>query len=239
MQALILLGGKGTRLRALCADRPKALVPVAGHPFLEWQIEWLSRGGIRDIHLAAGHLARPLAEAAAAAPRRGPLTLAVEPEPLGTGGGLKFAELHLRSDPFLILNGDSLLPNLDFRALQAQPPEGALLTMAATFAADAGRFGTVRSDEHGRVTAFLEKAAAREGWINGGVYLARRALLDRIPAGRPVSLEHEVFPALCAEGKLAVFRAPPPLLDMGTPEGLEAMAAYLAAPAPSGPAGRA
>ena len=228
MQAIILLGGKGTRLQGLYPDRPKALVPIADRPFLEWQLEWLERHGVGDVHLAAGHLAHTIRAWVVSAPRTSTITVSVEPSPLGTGGGLAFVEPFIRTDPFLILNGDSLLPNLDFQALaNAGQTPGPLITMAITRIESAGRYGTVEFDAHKHVTAFREKAARSGGWINGGVYLARRPLLERIKPGKLVSLETDVFPALCAEGQLGVFPSAPPLLDMGTPDGIKAMERYL------------
>lgn len=228
MQAIILLGGKGTRLHGLYPDQPKALVPICGHPFLEWQLAWLERNGIRDAHLAAGHFAQAIRDWVAPTTLKSKVTISVEPHPLGTGGGLKFTEPFIRTDPFLILNGDSLLPNLDFQALaDASHTSGTLITLAVTRIEEAGRYGTVEFDARKRVTAFREKAARTGGWINGGVYLARRTLLTRINPGELVSLETDVFPALCAEGQLGVFSSKPPLLDMGTPDGIRVMERYL------------
>lgn len=236
MQAIILLGGKGTRLQSLYPDRPKALAPIAGRPFLEWQLAWLARHGIRDAHLAAGHLARGIRDWAATAGASNTITVSAEPSPLGTGGGLKFAEPFVRSDPFLILNGDSLMPNLDFHALaDAGQTPGTLITMAITRIESTGRYGTVEFDARKRVTAFHEKAARAEGWINGGVYLARQTLMGRIAPDNVISLETDVFPALCAEGRMGVFLSEPPLLDMGTPDGLLAMERYLRNPAAPNP----
>ena len=235
MQAIILLGGKGTRLQGLYPDQPKALAPIAGHPFLEWQLDWLARHGVCDVHLAAGHLAQAIRDWIALTPLKSKITISVEPYPLGTGGGLKYVEPFICTDPFLILNGDSLLPNLDFQALaDAGQTSGTLITLAITRIESAGRYGTVEFDARKRVTAFREKSARSGGWVNGGVYLARRPLLTRINQPSPkgygretpgelVSLETDVFPALCAEGQLGVFLAEPPLLDMGTPDGLPAM----------------
>ena len=236
MQAIILLGGKGTRLQGLYKDLPKALAPIAGRPFLQWQLEWLERHGIRDAHLAAGHLAQAIREWVAAAGRGNTIKVSIEPTPLGTGGGLKYVQPFIRTDPFLILNGDSLLPNLDFRALvdNGQTP-GALITLAVTRIESAGRYGTVEFDARKRVTAFREKAVRSGGWINGGVYLARGAQLERIKPGELVSLETDVFPALCVEGRLDVFPSAPPLLDMGTPDGIQAMERYLRNPATPNP----
>jgi len=231
MQAIILLGGKGTRLQGLFPDLPKALAPIAGRPFLQWQLEWLERHGIRDAHLAAGHLAQTIRDWVASTRPNGAITVSIEPAPLGTGGGLKYVEPFIRTDPFLILNGDSLLPNLDFQALldSGQTP-GTLITLAITRIESAGRYGTVEFDARKRVTAFREKAARTGGWINGGVYLARRTLFDRLKPNQAASLETDVFPALCAEGQLGVFASAPPLLDMGTPDGIQAMERYLRNP---------
>ena len=226
MQAVILCGGKGTRLSGMYPDRPKALVPVRGRPFLEWQLTWLARGGIGEVHLAAGHMAASLRkwldefQSRAAAPR---LTFSVEPLPLGTGGGLKFAEPWLRGDPVLVLNGDSLLPALDWAALAAAGDPAWSVVVAVTRITDAGRYGTVELDAHGRIRAFREKAEQQSGWVNGGVYRMARAVLARIPAGREYSLEQDLFPVLAAAGGIGAVPVAPPLLDMGTPEGLALM----------------
>jgi NDP-sugar pyrophosphorylase family protein len=273
VQAIILLGGKGTRLSRLFPDRPKALAPVAGKPFLQWQLAWLARRGVRAIHLAAGHLADRISawldEQATAASEGGrwevegadgkvggggdrgkggwwrvegggatldvgrsgsPLmvTLSVEPAPLGTGGGLKYVESHVCSDPFLVLNGDTLLPNLDLAALeQAHRQARPVATLAAARLRQTGRYGTIEVDKQNRIRAFLEKAERSEGLVNGGVYLAERSLLAAIEPGKTLSLETDIFPALAAQGRLQAFPVPPPLLDMGTPEGLAAMEQYL------------
>ena len=114
-QSIILLGGKGTRLAAQFPDRPKALVPVAGRPFLEWQFDWLKKNGLARVLLAAGHKADVLEKYLAARPADGlDIVLSREPDPRGTGGALKFVEPQLATDPVLVLNGDSLVPNLEF-----------------------------------------------------------------------------------------------------------------------------
>jgi NDP-sugar pyrophosphorylase family protein len=252
LQAVILCGGRGTRLSTLYADRPKALVPITGRPFLTWQLEWLARGGVTDVHLAAGHLADVLGAWLAEQARGQPeqvsgfkfqvssfwlrCTLSTEPAPLGTGGGLKFVEPHLVSDPFLVLNGDSLMPRLDFQALEKAHVEfskpwktAGAATLAVTRIAEAGRYGTVEFDAAQRITAFREKASRTEGFINGGVYLMDRGLLAAIESGKNISIEADTFPALAAAGRLQAAEFPPPLLDMGTPEGIRALEAFLAA----------
>lgn len=254
-QAIILCGGRGTRLSALYSDRPKILVPVAGRPFIEWQLEWLAQQGITEIHLAAGYKAEALRawlqarEQEAGGKEQEPevrgqegpifslrqsafsfsITISTEPSPLGTGGGLKYIEPWLRSDPFLVLNGDSLVPNLQLGGLQRNHIQnGRLVTIAATRIAQAGRYGTVEFDATGRITAFREKEIREGGWVNAGAYLVAKAILGEIPARQAVSLETGLFPDLARRGLIGAMPCPPPLLDMGTPDGIAAMEAYLA-----------
>ena len=236
-QAVILLGGKGTRIAERFPDRPKCLVPVAGRPFLEWQFDWLNQNGVVRILLAAGHMADVLeAYLAARKPDGLEIVLSREPRPLGTGGALKFVEPQLVSDPVLVVNGDSLTPKLDFSTLwktghgffhtveKKFPRCGKIL---ATPIENAGRYGTMEFDPDGFVTAFREKAERSAGFVNTGIYLLPREILAAIPAGQAVSLETEIFPALAAERRLVAIPIPPPLLDMGTPDGLAAMEAFL------------
>ncbi len=243
-QAVILLGGKGTRIAARFPDRPKCLVPVAGRPFLEWQFDGLKKNGIGQVLLAAGHLADVLAAYLAARESDGlDVVLSREPQPLGTGGALKFVEPQLATDPILVLNGDSLAPNLDFSTAWKKVFHGVEKTgeifhsvenifpqCGKLFVApieDPGRYGTVEFGADGFVTAFREKAERTGGFVNAGIYLLPREIVAAIPAGKAVSLETEIFPALVAQKRLFAVPAPPPLLDMGTPDGLAAMEAFL------------
>ena len=227
MQAIILCGGQGTRLQAICPDRPKVLAPVAGRPFIEWQVDWLRRGGVTAIHLAAGHLGEQIAAWAAGQPD---VTVSRETTPLGTAGALAAAAGQIGSDSFWVLNGDTLLPGLDFQGLEkgaAHRSKDWKLEVAVTRTENAGRFGTVAFDAARRITAFREKGAPDAGWINGGVYRVPRAALTAIGPARPGSLETAVFPALAAAGRLYALPTEPPLLDMGTAEGLAVMERYL------------
>jgi len=236
-QAVILLGGRGTRIAAQFPDCPKALVPVAGRPFLEWQFDWLKANGISRVMLAAGHLAEVLEHYLDARPADAlEIVLSREPNPLGTGGALKFVEPLLASDPVLVLNGDTLTPNLSFSTLwknlfhavenpaSAGPHCGKLFI---TPIEEAGPYGTVEFDADGFVTAFREKADRAAGFVNAGIYLLPREIIAAIPADRPVSIETEIFPSLAADRQLTALPCPPPLLDMGTPDGLAAMEKFL------------
>lgn len=229
--AILLLGGAGTRIASLYPGLPKALVPVAGRPFLEHQLLWLARNGLRRIHLAAGIKAGPLEDWLAAsrpADLRGlDITLSREPTPLGTGGALRHLLPILPGAPaFLSFNGDTLTPNLDLSA--TLPSDLSTAHLWAIPVPDATRYGTLEFDPATRrVTAFREKAASASGHVNAGIYLLPRALLETIPAGRPVSLETECLPRWAADGLLLAHPAPAPLLDMGTPDGLAEMERFL------------
>jgi NDP-sugar pyrophosphorylase family protein len=212
-------------LRTLYPDRPKALVPVGGRPFIAWLLDRLREQGVRRIHLAAGYRADQLVTWRNELPANDDLTVSIEPTPLGTGGGLRFAAEQVPGNELLVINGDSFLPGLDLRDWTAHA--SAWATLAVTHIEKAGRYGTVDFREDGRVTAFLEKADREAGWVNGGVYWMRRELLSRLPVTGACSLETDIFPSLAAEGKLAANRVEPPLLDMGTPEGLAAMERWL------------
>ncbi len=228
--AVLLVGGLGTRLRHLTADRPKALVNVAGRPFIEWQILALQEAGVDRIHLAAGYLAEQLEEWAARFRREGQAEISVEaePEPLGTGGGLQFAAKDLVGERLLVVNGDTLLPRLDLRGFLRQGrPGGATARMVVVESADAARFGTVRLREDGSVAAFIEKGRDGPGWINGGFYLLDRSALMAVKRPAPWSLETDWFPELAAAGQLIGVPAASPLLDMGTPEGFAEMERFL------------
>lgn len=227
MQAVILLGGKGTRLASLYPDRPKALVPVAGRPFIEWQVDWLQRGGVTDIHLAAGHMAEQIQEWAA---QQDQITVSQEPHPLGTGGALTCISSYLQDDHFLLVNGDTLLPNLDLNRMTRLATDDAKdwnLIIAVTRIESAGRFGTVEFDSTGLIHAFREKADRQAGWINGGVYWIPRLCLNNLKPNAFCSLETDLFPQWVSEQRLQACPSEPPLLDMGTPEGLEEMNVWL------------
>ncbi len=236
-------------MQSLYPNQPKALVPVNGKPFIERQIEWLRRGGITDIHLAAGFMGEQIEDWAA---RRNNITVAREPEPRGTGGALKYSESRIRTDPFLVVNGDTILPNLDFwnwppspqafsAAAGSEKPVGTLtahdsaqtrceweVVIAVVESENADRYGTVDFDPNGRVTSFREKTDTATGWINGGVYVMKKKVVQTLPPEQHSNLETDIFPALIAGNRLYARVTKPPLFDMGTPDGLKRLGEYFA-----------
>lgn len=216
--AVILCGGRGTRLQAVVSDRPKPLAEVAGRPFLELLMDYAAGFGFRRFVLCAGYMGEMIRDHFAS--RRLPYEVAVsiEKEPLDTAGAVKLAEPLIRSGRFLVMNGDSLV-RADLRAFEAfHDGRRPLASLAAARKEDASAFGTLEADAQGRLLAFREKAAAKSGLVNAGIYLFEREVLGLIPAGGKYSLERDLFPALAAKGAVNVFEVPGELIDIGTPE---------------------
>ena len=223
MQAIVLVGGEGTRLRPLTADVPKPAVTLVDRPFLAYAIEWLAAHGVTEVVLACGFLPDVLREALGDEERHAGVTItyATEPEPLGTAGAIRFAAEALGDrldDRFLALNGD-VLADLDLSALvRAHEERGASATIGLHPVEDSSAYGLVRCDEEGQVLEFLEKTGETvAGEINAGAYVLERSVLDLVPAGRAVSIEREVFPRLVGEG-LCGLLLEGYWMDIGTPE---------------------
>ncbi len=222
MQAVVLVGGEGTRLRPLTYGTPKPMVPLFGVPFLERSLSRLKHAGIDDVILAAGYLPAAITEHFGDGGRLGMrITYVVEAEPLGTAGALKNVERHIRG-PFFVLNGD-VLTNLDLSAMLASHRKaGGVGTLHLIRVEDPSAFGCVVHDASGRVSAFVEKPpreTAPTDEINAGTYLLEREVLDVIPAGRMVSIERETFPELIAAGRaLYAYTTNDYWLDIGRPE---------------------
>lgn len=218
--AVILAGGRGTRLGDATRETPKPLLPVAGRPFLEYLIENLRRFGIHRIVLSVGYLGDAIATHFGDGSRYGvSIETFTEREPLGTGGALRLAAGDLQG-PFLAVNGDTLF-DLNYLDL-ARLVEGgsALAALALRQVPAAAPFGNVQLDGF-TVTGFREKSESGPGIVNGGVYAMRREALERLPAGG-LSLERDLFPALASDRRLAGKVYGGFFLDIGSPESLEA-----------------
>lgn len=229
VDAIILAGGRGTRLQSVVSDLPKPLAPVNGRPFLDYQLELLARSGrVRRVVLATGHLSHKIEAHYAAHPPPLPVMVVVETELLGTGGGLANALPATESRQILALNGDSLfrwtLPPL-MSALDGVGEGGAALALVQVD--DLSRYGGVDL-QNDRVTAFREKQPEKKpGLINAGVYLFDRATLSALPKGQVISLERDLFPRLASEGRLAAAVYQSDFIDIGLPETYAAAASIL------------
>ena len=224
-EAVLLVGGQGTRLRPLTINTPKPMLPVAGVPFTVHQITRARDAGVTRIVLATSYRADIFQAFMDDADLGIEVVIATEDEPLGTGGAIRHALPHLTSgpdDPVLIFNGD-ILTGLDIAGLVvAHQHAQADVSLYLTPVEDPRAYGLVPMDESGRVTAFLEKPTTPEeivtNLINAGCYVFRRSIIDTIPAGRPVSVERETFPGLLTAGaQVRGFVDEGYWLDLGTP----------------------
>jgi mannose-1-phosphate guanylyltransferase len=234
MQAVILAGGEGTRLRPLTLTRPKPAMTLVDRPFIRYMIDWVARHGVTEVVIACGFgsdaVQAAIGEQSGATAR---IEYVEELEPLGTAGPLRLAaDRGLLDDRFLVLNGD-VLADLDVGALmRAHAEYGATATLALYPVEDPSNYGLVRRaggprrpggapvTAGGEVVGFLEKPTPDEvdtDEISAGAYVVERGVVDLIPPGRMVSIEREVFPQLAGQG-LYGHRLEGYWMDVGTPE---------------------
>ena len=220
MQALILAGGEGTRLRPLTSTVPKPVVPLVDRPFISYMLDWLRSHGVQEVVLSCGFLAAGVRDVLGDGAGFGVrLRYVEEPRPLGTGGALKYAE-DLLDERFLMLNGD-VLTDFDLGAqLARHRATGARATLALSPVEDPWNYGLVRTDASGAVTGFVEKPGRDQidtDTISAGVYVLERSVLELLDPGAPASIERDVFPRLVGAG-LFGHVAEGYWLDIGTPE---------------------
>lgn len=218
LPALILAGGLGTRLRAVVPDQQKVLAPVGTRPFLTYVLDQLADAGIQTAVLCTGHLAGQLEENLGDQYGSIRLKYSRELSPLGTAGAIRLALAFVGSADAFVLNGDSHC-RVDFAALTASHRQhGAAATIALARMADTSRFGRVELADGDAIADFTEKAATSgPGWVNAGIYLLNRDVIESIPADTPASLERDVFPKLIGRG-LFGYRSTGQLWDIGVPD---------------------
>jgi mannose-1-phosphate guanylyltransferase len=222
LQAIVLVGGEGTRLRPLTDSVPKPALTLVDRPFLAYMIEWLGSHGVTEAVLACGFLPDQLREALGEGEHAGvALTYVVEPDRRGTAGAIRFAAEAIGDrldDRFLALNGD-VLTDLDLTALLSSHEErGARATIGLYGVEDSSAYGLVDCDAAGAVVDFTEKTGeAVPGQVNAGAYVLERSVLDLIPPGRECSIEREVFPRLVGDG-LCALHLSGYWMDIGIPE---------------------
>lgn len=225
MQALILAGGFGTRLRPLTLNTPKPVVPLVGRPMLTYQLEILKYAGISDVILSLNYQPDKIREVIGDGADYGvQVRYVVEPEPLGTAGAVKFAEEFI-TDTTVILNGDNLI-NLDVHALiQYHKEKQAQMTVVLETIENPSNYGLVEIDDENRIVNFLEKPKPEEieniqtRTVNAGTYVLEPEILDLIPPNTNYSFEYGVFPELLKQrGKLFAFVTDSYWLDVGTPQ---------------------
>jgi mannose-1-phosphate guanylyltransferase len=222
MQALILAGGKGTRLRPLTVYTPKPVVPVCNRPFLLYQLDTLRRAGVTDVTLSLSYQPHKIEEQLGDGSDFGvKISYTFEPQPLGTAGAYKFAEDLIR-EPTVVFNGD-IVTDLDLRAaIREHNERGAIATLVLAPVENPSVYGVVETGGDGRVRSFSEKPRADEvsvNTINAGTYILDPSVLDLIPAGESRSFEYDIFPDLLRRGERFCAHVPTGAywIDIGTP----------------------
>jgi len=216
MDAIILAGGFGTRLRSVVSDLPKPMAPIDGRPFLDYLLNHVSQWQVGHVILATGHLHEKIKAHYGEAYKNLKLSYSVEREPLGTGGCIKRALTQAASRHVLILNGDTFF-DVDINTmLQRHQEYGADLTIALKPMRDLSRYGVVRFEDS-RITSFEEKKEVPFGHINGGVYLARKDLFARFNMPEAFSLEQDFLKRHIADLNIRAFLSDTYFIDIGVP----------------------
>jgi mannose-1-phosphate guanylyltransferase len=221
MQALVLAGGEGTRLRPLTYTTPKPVMPLAGRPFLSFMLDWLRVHGVDEVILSCGFMSDDVRQVLGDIYNGMRLRYVVEDEPLGTAGPVRLAyDEGLLGERLLVLNGD-VLTDLDLTSeIDLHEHTNARVTLALYPVQDTASYGVVPIARDGQVEAFLEKTGtdAPTNLVNAGAYVLEREVVEKlIPAGRPVSFEREVFPRLVGR-RLYGHVSSGYWMDIGTPE---------------------
>ena len=225
LDVFVIAGGLGTRIGSVLGDTPKLLAPISGRPYLAYLLDWLRRFGAKRIVLGLGHRAQAVVDFLdrnASGYADLDIVTVVEPRPLGTAGAIRFARGNLRSDPVLIMNGDSFAAADLCAFVEQHRRTEAKATLLCVEVDDAGRYGRVDIGNDGRIRGFVEKDPHFHGAspISAGVYLFSAALLDEIAEGNAASLEREVF-GVAPAGSFGAFAGRFAFIDIGTPESLE------------------
>jgi len=218
-EAMILVGGKGERLRSVINNTPKPMAEVSEKPFLEWLILFLKKKGIRRVVLCSGYMAEAIEAYFGDGTKLGVKILySVDPFPLGTGGAIIYALNHIQSKNFLVLNGDSFCQfNLN-HFYKFHLEKKAKASILLTKASDCSRFGSVNINNCDEIISFIEKSNIKcKGLINAGVYILEADLMLHFPQGQAISIEKEIFPRLIGCG-LYAFTIEGVFCDIGTPE---------------------
>lgn len=227
-EALVLAGGFGTRLSGVISSIPKPMAPVNGRPFLEYLLDYLSYNGINHVILSTGHLSDVIAGHFGNSYKEMKLSYSVETKPLGTGGALFAALDHISTDQILVLNGDTLFKADIGQLSDTHRLKDADISIALRYADDVGRFGAIVTDPDDRVTVFSEKSGeSKGGWINGGLYLIQKKILESIRMPEVFSLERDLFAALADSLRIYTIKSDGYFIDIGTAEDYQRAASEL------------
>lgn len=216
-EAIVLVGGLGTRLRAVVPDVPKPLAPVAGRPFLAWVLDNLAEGGLRRVVLAAGYMAEKVQEIVGPHWRGMEISYAIEDTPLGTGGAIRHASRQLHGNGVHVVNGDTFLRYSPASLERTTRQLHASIGIALAAVVDVSRYGAIEVVD-GRVRGFREKGQHGPGYINAGCYFLTEDALSDLPRGPSFSWETEVLVPRAKQGAIAVYAETDGFIDIGVPE---------------------
>ncbi|MFN3235074.1 MAG: sugar phosphate nucleotidyltransferase [Gammaproteobacteria bacterium] len=219
--AVILVGGKGTRLSHRLNGLPKSMAPIGGQPFIQLLIDQVVAAGIRDIYLLAGHKHEHMSNYFQNHPAKANITLHIEPYCLGTAGALKYAEpLLSHLDDFILMNGDTFNSANNIIQVTNANLEGAIGTLGIQHVMDATRYASIEvDDESRRITNYAEKQHTGEGFVAGGISKWKRDIFEHIQENENISFENTTLPGLIKKNtKISSLVLDHPFIDIGTPE---------------------
>lgn len=216
MEAIVLAGGFGTRLRQVVADVPKPMAPIAGRPFLEILLGSLARKGFSRVVLSLGFMAEKISDHFGARFAGMDLAYVVEDAPLGTGGAIRLALDACTQDHVFVFNGDTYL-DLEVQSLEQQWQAKRHQIVVGRQVSDTSRYGRLVVDG-GRITCFAEKGIAGHGLINAGCYVLAADALARFPLNQPFSIETDYLVPEVTSGTVEVFVTEGMFIDIGIPE---------------------
>ena len=228
MEAILLCGGLGTRLRSVVSDRPKPMADIAGKPFLHYLVKMLSKSGVKHLIFALGYMGEQIEAYFKSGEDYGlSISYSYEDSPLGTGGAIRNALSRVSEENVLVLNADTYF-HTDYENLFMQQLKNkAAMTIAGRKIEDISRYGAILKDETGRILRWNEKMnpnegkSSRPGEINGGIYVMQKSLIEKIPEGKQ-SLENDCIPAWLKDGVyLQAILSDGYFMDIGIPEDYE------------------
>jgi D-glycero-alpha-D-manno-heptose 1-phosphate guanylyltransferase len=218
VNVVILTGGKGTRLRSVLSDKPKVLAEVNSRPFLTYILDQLIKFDFREVVFCSGYMADAIGSYFGSHYKQLNIEYSREETPLGTGGALRHALPKLSSSILLVMNGDSYVDANLVTFVKSFSQKRLIAKMLLTEVDDVSRFGSVQFSNEMMITSFKEKGAQKgPGWINAGVYLLKKSLIEEIPEERFFSLEKDLFPELSGRG-LFGYCTNGDFIDIGTPD---------------------
>jgi len=217
LEAIVLAGGLGTRLRSVVSDLPKPMAPIGDKPFLEYILKYLQKNGITKVVLSVGYKWKTIQEYFGDKFENIELVYSVEDEPLGTGGAIKKAMNQVKNNQFYIINGDTLF-DVDLKSLFLEDNSKLILSLKYMIHVD--RYGCVESDDNNLVTAFAEKGYRESGNINGGIYLASKDIFNNYDLDEKFSFE-EFMQINFKELKISEKLFENYFIDIGIPEDYE------------------